>query len=392
MYLFYLFALIPVLIGAGIWLFDRKVVWGEWAFGALLAFLVAGISHYAAIAGMTRDIETFSGQITHTIFHPEWVEEYQVPVYKTVSHTDSKGNTYTTTEFSHYETHYRTHHQKWVAYSNIETEYDISQDKFNEICSNFGGKIITEKPHKPGFYSGDPNIYRVNDEFSDKITYPITDLRTWENRIKAAPSVFSFAKVPEKMPVFDWPENPNPWRSDRLIGRTGRITIEGLDRLNAYLGPRKHINIILVGFGNKDSSMASWQEAKWLRGKKNDVVICFGSNNGEKVDWVRVFGWTETQLALRNLETIFLNSKLDDNILIKIREEIVRNYSPKDWSKFDYISLEPTTTAIVLFLAFLFLTQAGIYVFFHHNDITKDTIKNLKNHSNYRYYYQSYRR
>jgi hypothetical protein len=47
---------------------------------------------------------------------------------------------------------------------------------------------------------------------------PITKLRIiLENRIKAAPSVFSFVKPPPNS-VYAYPKNDQPFRSDRLLG------------------------------------------------------------------------------------------------------------------------------------------------------------------------------
>ena len=63
---------------------------------------------------------------------------------------------------------------------------------------------------------GDNNIYSTRN--ATGYIYPVTCERHFENKIKAAPSVFSFAKVPQGVPVHPWPKNPDWMHSGRLIG------------------------------------------------------------------------------------------------------------------------------------------------------------------------------
>lgn len=367
---FYVGALIPVCIGGALFARNHRVNWLEWVGGTAIAFLMAVVFHYLAIRGMTGDVETFSGQIVRATFNPEWVEEYLEAVYRTETYTDSNGNTQSRQVFSHFETRYRTHREYWDCDTNIETSPRISRQEFEEIKMRFNS-YETRTPYKGGFYSGDPNIY-VSENRTGYI-FPVTDARRWENRIKAAPSVFSYAPVPAGKKVFKWPENPNWRQSERLLG-TASLFIDTLawDQMNARLGPKKHVNVILVSWAREGADITQWQESAWIGGKKNDLVLCVGGATKERPpQWVRVFGWTEKTIVKRNLESILLSKPLSDELLSDIEAEIAANYTIKDWTKFDYIAIEPPTWAVVLYFALMAVTQSAFWLMATKNSFDK---------------------
>jgi hypothetical protein len=367
----YLIACIPAIVGAVLWITNKKFNAIEWVVSAGAAFAVAGIIHASVVAGITADVETWSGQMSKAVHHPKWVEKYQKAVYKTESYTTTVGSgknrrtvTRTRSVFSHYETRYRTHHKHWVAhisYGTKSTTQSISEGFYNQIKKNWGGEKCqkTVNGYRPGFYSGDRNDY-VLQRKTDYI-YPAVTTYHFENRVKAAPSVFSFPKVPEGTKVHPYPKHPSWRQSCRLLGHApGPVSILEWDRMNARLGPRKKVNVILIGFGRQDSSIAHMQEAKWIGGKKNDLVICYGDDK-EKTTWAYVFGWTEKEIVKRNLETILLDNPVDNGIIPLVENEIMENYSIKEWEKFNYISVEPPTYAYLILLGVMLVTQSGIY-------------------------------
>jgi hypothetical protein len=63
-----------------------------------------------------------------------------------------------------------------------------------------------------------------------------------------------------------------------------------------------------------------------------------------------------------------LSQPLGSNALVAVETEIKRNYVIKDWTKFDYVSIEPPRWAYYVFFAVLFATQAVLYWYFHNND------------------------
>ena len=389
MYIFYICALLPLLIGAFILWKDEEVIWWEWLVSAGAAFLLAGIMHGCAVWGMTADVETWSGQIVKASHMPRWVEEYQERHTEEVADgKDKDGNTKYRTRVW-YTTEHATHHEHWEATRNFgsyDDEVEIEESFFREIARKFGGQVVNDgtqsTSHGGHFDGGDNNIYSAFNRTG--YVFPVTTTRSFENRIKAAPTVFSFTKVPTNITVYPWPENQNWNQSDRLVGTASLlINLYKWDCMNTYLGPRKRVNVIMVGFGNEPTDFAQYQQAKWIGGKKNDLVICFGGATKNKpATWSYVFGWTESELVKKDLQTLLLDKPVNDALIPLITAEIEKNYVIKDWHKFDYITIDPPTWSYVVFFIVLIATQGGLYYFFHVNEYGKSS-----NYSNRRFRY-----
>lgn len=375
MFLFYAMAFIPVVIGAALWVAKRKIVWWEWAISATLAFSTAGIMHFAAIKGMTADVETWSGHVTKAVFIPEWVEEYEE------SHTRTVGSGKNQTIQTYYTTEHRTHRKEWNVeiYFGAKTETrEINESFYEEIKRNWGGSSCVKvvRGYRPGFDSGDRNDYVLTNKTN--YVYPACMEVYFENRVQAAPTTFSYPEVPKTVNVFEYPKILSWEMSQRLLGIAGGpISILEWDRMNAELGPMMKVNVILIGFGAVDSSIAKFQEAKWIGGKKNDLVLCYGGEHTNPT-WSYVFGWTEEEIVKRNLETILLKGPIDESIIPKIKNEIFSNYKIKDWEKFNYISIEPPIWSYFVMIGILIITQGGFFAWGIYNCYTKDGDKNKR--------------
>ena len=374
MYIFYICALIPTLIGAVLLYKNDKIVWQEWALGTACAFALAGIIHLCAAWGLTTDIETWSGKIVKVSHCPAWVEEYEESHTRTVgSGKNEHTETYYTTEHDHHSEH-------WVAdcdFGSYTDENEISSSEFVEIGYKFGNKLFndgTQSTHHWGghYDGGDRNIYSIAN--GTGYVEPITTTKRFENRIKATPSVFSFSKVPTNINVYPWPSNPDWRHSYRLCGTANAlINTYKWDCLNTSIGSYKKVNLIMVGFGNKDSSYGHYQQAAFVGGKKNDLTICFGGGSRtEPAEWAYVFGWTENELVKKNLESLLMDNPINDDLIPLISNEVVKHYTIKDWSKFDYIAIPPPTWSYWVYFIVLILTQSGLYYWFHINEYDKD--------------------
>jgi hypothetical protein len=378
---FYFFAIIPIVIGGILWALDKRIVWQEWLIGSMVALALAITFNIIAIYGMTDDIETWSGKITEARFIPRWHEYYEYAVYRTEEScsTDSKGNRSCTSYqvFDHWESSSRWHDDQWLCYSDIETTYNITESYFNYFVTKYDNKFAVAgirytSDHASRMISGDPNDY-VTVWTKTQWIEPVTKIMSWKNKIKAAPSVFSFVKVATNIAVLPWPENPDPFRSERVMGTAKNvIDIQKWDQLNADLGPKKKINLIIVGFPSEDSMMGHYQQAKWIGGKKNDLVITFGGNP-EKPMWAFTFGWTESELVKQDIDAYIMEHGVNTNLYSFINNEVLLNYKIKDWKKFDYIKVTPSPKYYYWYIGVLIIVQMGLWVFFHFNDVEKGT-------------------
>lgn len=356
----YLISIIPLIIGGILWIKKKEINLWEWLAGGLSGFVLTGIFHLIAFHGMTADTETWSGEVTGATFYPYWMEYYTT----TTTSTDADGNTTTTVHH-----HWVPHPEEWEVDTNIGS-FNISQTKYNELRGKFGGRQDTHRAYKSNFHHGDPNIYQLVNTTS--WIEPVTQPRHFTNRVKAAPTTFSYPKVTDTR-VFEYPENEDRFVSDRLLGTANVINKREFDLLNSRLGPTKKVNIIMVGYpAGVGMDVAFQQEAKWIGGKKNDLVICFGGTTPSKPEWVKVFGWSESYEAKNNIETIVGTNGVSNKVLPLIEKEIMSNYTKKDWKKFDYISVPTPFWVYPSVILTMIATQIGLWLFFLNNDVRKE--------------------
>jgi len=391
MWIFWILALLPISI-AGVFVFlNRNVSYVEWLITSGVALLMALIFQISASVGMTDDIETWSGYSTSARQFSRWKEYYEYAVYRTEYYTetetyyttDSKGrsqsHTRTVTKsrqvFDHWEPTSRWHDASWTVYTTLG-DFEIDQNKYLYFNDKFkdnhpvAGKRTTWE-HNSKMIDGDPNDY-VADNKTGWIE-PVTTTKHFKNKIKAAPSLFSYAKVPTNIVVQPWPRSQNLFVSDRVMGEArSAITTLKWDQMNAVIGASKKVNLIVVGFGDAGMNMSEWQEAKWIGGKKNDLVICYGGKPGEVATWVRVFGWTEKNIVKQNLQTLFLNTPVNDGIIPLVQKEVVDNYVIKDWKKFDYITIEPPTWSYWVYFLVMIIVQGGLFFWYNVNEINQN--------------------
>ena len=379
----YAIALVPALIGVALYIFRKEVSWLEWLGCTAMAFAASGIMHGIALWGMTDDIETWSGRVVQVAHHPAWVEEYRQrhsETYYTGSGKNRQSHTRTwyTTEHDHHPEH-------WMADKNYGTysdDQEISQAEYARIKAELGNTVVDggkQGTHHGGHHDGgDNSIYSTPN--TTRYIHPVTTTKHFENRVKAAPTLFSFAKVPPGTPVFPYPSSPSWDRSGRLLGAAvGSVDLTAFDQMNSRLGPTKKVNVIIVGFPGGDSSIGHWQEALWIGGRKNDLVLCYGTAPGNpKPTWAYCFGWTEKTDVKRSLETIAISSPVSTDMLKAIEAEVSRNYVIKDWKKFDYISIDPPRWAYITLIILMVLVQGGWWLWAFNNQFSKDGNSNSR--------------
>jgi hypothetical protein len=368
----YLFPLLPLVIGAILWVVNKKVVWFEWLLGTACAFVIVGIFHILILHCMTTDSETWSGRVIRSIHHPFWhADWWETETYTVTTGSGENQRTETKTRMVHKSEDHSPYWECVVNYGKNTEIYRIDESEFKQHCNVFN---VTQpksvEGFRPHFDHGDKNDYWA--ENKNNATIPAHKVVGFTNRVKACQSTFSYSSVPKDIPVFIYPES-NDWRqSNRLLGTSKKhFSITAWDSLNSELGPRKKVNLIAVGF-TKDSMLGQYQEAKWFGGKKNDVVICYGPLNDGKPEWAYCFGWTERNIVKKNLETLFLEKTPNDKLIPLIREEILANYEIKDWKKFDYLSVEPPGWSYGALLGVMLVTQTGFWFWAHYNQFNEN--------------------
>jgi hypothetical protein len=359
MFLFYVLAALPVLVGIYVWFHNAEVTWLEWLGSSALSFILAGIIHYCAIRSMVADTQTLNGLVNTAVHIPSWTDLHPETRTRKVGKVTT---TYTVWVTAHHPDRY------WV--DTDIGQFSVDGGKYFQLLNLMGGKESSSVGSRPYMVSGDRLDYSTIN--STKWEEPVNDYVYFENRIKACPSVFSYAAVEKDVPVFEYPTNNHLFQSERLLGQANAISLGAFDKMNGRLGPWKKVNVIMCGFQGGSASLGISQECKWIGGKKNDIVICYGVDESRKVTWSYVFGWTEKDIVKRNLETIMLQNPVNTAILPLIEKEIIDNYEIKDWHKFDYLTIPIPGRFYVYFLIFMVITQVGYYYWAFSNDIGKN--------------------
>lgn len=405
-HIFYVIACLPLVISIILYFRNKEIHIIESIILTAIGFIISGIFHWCAVSSMLSDTETLSGQVISATQHSAWVEAYDKAIYYDETYyvmvtrsrsvgtgKDRRTEYYTDRErrtrevFSHFEHRTRQHPESFTMIDSFGITRTIDKITFQEIITKFGkvDSFLGDRTNN-GYresnnrmVGGDLNDYMVTNV--NKYIFPVTMTQTWENKAKASPSKFSFKKVPENVSslVYEYPKNNNPLISDRLVGLA---SFNGLlwDQMNSRIGPSKKVNVIAVNFGiNASEILADYQEAYWFGGKKNDVVICFGTNKVEgtgdisRPAWCKAFGWTEEKECLKNIENIIINNGIYNETIPLIEKELVSNYKIKDWSKFDYLTVEiPMPIFLICLISQIVVIIAWILISIHNglrNDI-----------------------
>lgn len=375
MWIYYGIALVPLGLGAALWLLTRRVTFGEWLVGSLIGFAIAGGFHLYAVGSLVDDVEMWSGRLVHITHHPAWQAE---PSGEGADRDDGERP------------------ESWSATADYGggalQSYPVTRAEFEALHAAFGGgPLETVEVEKAGFVSGDPNVYVARNLTG--VLIPTHTTRRYENLVRAGPSLFSFAAVPEGVEVYAHPAGEvdrqfagilaiftfilgdvaesraslgleGEWRrSGRLLGRAAdELDIAAWDRMNARLGPRKKVNLIAIGFAGA-SAQAHWQEAAWIGGRKNDLVLCYGPRDADgRPGWAYVFGWTDRDVVKRNLETVLLELPAGEALLSAIEAEVEARYQIRAWPAFSYMDVPAPPNVVLNLLIAMAVVQGGYWM------------------------------
>jgi hypothetical protein len=356
-----LLALFPIIGGLFAWIKFHTIVWWEWIASVTAAIVLGAITFSIAEAIITSDQEIWSGYVTGAEHTPYWVAEWE----EEETYTDSDGKEHTRTV-----TRTQTHYPRWWVNTTIG-EIDIQESRFENMGKKFG--IDRSLGWRPNFDSGDRFDYHIEVENPDlaNVHYPVHKKLSWRNPFLSSNTVRLGREISHeearKENLFEHPDATDPFRSKRVIG-TNAIDPLKWDRLCAELGATWKVNLILINFGDRPISTAALQRDYWKNGKKNDLVLCVGT------DWAYVFGWAKSDLVKKELETILLENEINNEIIPKIRDAVKRDFVPYEWCKEEEVARPVPTGSVITAFIIMALSQIGLAYLFHHNEWTKTKV------------------
>ena len=337
-------------------IFDT-ITWKEFfvQMGVVLVLVTAGF--FICRAGAVIDTEVWSGRITGK-------EQVEVPC--THSHSqciawDEDG--ICTAWHTWYE---HDHDYDWRAYtSNNETITIPRVDR----------QGVNPPPRWTRIQDGDPTAQAHG--FINYIK---------GNKKKFFTKPQNYQKLEEKEMLPNYPKIRDDYFCDRFINVN--VDMPGVEiwnmelmEINAFLGARKKVNIIMVAVMGQDrEEYVRALDYKWLRGKKNDFIIVFGVNRYPKLEWVEIISWTDDENLKNQVRgELFEKTNLDNmqEILAIVRNQMINSkmYVRKKFKDdFRYLrkSIVPPTWALIMLYVLGIGGSLVLSIFFHRNDVFGD--------------------
>jgi len=350
-------ALIVCLIVTGIFYFlDRKrYLWWEFFIPVVITVgMIFGIS--ALIQHGNVQFTEYWGETIISVYEEEpynyW--QHQTCTRSYPCGTDSEGNTKYCTET------YDCSHQvdvgpSWSCKTDLGNSYNITENKYDSIKILWGTPRAVVNSHH-NYAPRDRCVGSNGTKFEGKrvgetsyvwqTDWPGTDptrkgyftMHQYENRIKASDlSLFNISVVTDEeadsLGLYKYPEiNGGGWFGigdnidfPTILGpNVSKQTQENFRKLNAKFGPTNKLRLWILIFDNKPATLAAYQENYWVKGNKNELVLCIGTK-GQEITWTHAFSWAlsgdltaEVAQKALDLYTLTVKTKSGKNIPVGI--------------------------------------------------------------------------
>lgn len=307
----------------------------------VVSFVITTIIYAIDLSFKTTDTEVWSGNI-ESVNHKEEYDEWIPPVTET--HTDSKGNTYTTTTPGYWEHH------------DAENIIETSDNGSFHVKTSISGIIK--------FNDSYPNTDKELQRYYP-IGLPTSSTHRYKNKVQASYSIYNhknidIKKYKDKLPKYP-DEMVSPINVKRLIGyvpNSNKALLE-LNKENSYLNKNvpdpekkgktksyKQVNIIYVNLENKPIDYAYALQDYWQGGNKNDFVIVFSMNKKDNtIKWVYPFSWADSNkselLKIQVRNYLLDKQNIKDFVPIEkdISKMIEKNFERKQFKDFNYLTI-----------------------------------------------------
>jgi hypothetical protein len=146
---------------------------------------------------------------------------------------------------------------------------------------------------------------------------------------------------------------------------------------NGYYGPKRKMRLFVLLFTNADPYVAQKQKDYWVNGNKNEVVVCIGVDKATgAINWVVPFTWAENKRIEIDLrEDITDLKKLDFTTLYPVIEKSTQSFVYRDFSKFDYLSVDSPAWEVWLVYILTFMVTGGLLFYGYINEFENEDFK-----------------
>lgn len=211
-----------------------------------------------------------------------------------------------------------------------------------------------------------------------KVGDPVAQTSSFTNYVKAAPdSLFNTLAQKQALQLFApqvpaYPDNIYDYHYVNRVLSDG-VAVPDVDdwnldlaRMLRDLGPSKQVNVVIVFTKEADPRYADAVNAKWLGGKKNDVVVVLGTPAYPEIGWARVLSWTEREVFKVQLRDALQDIKTLERSLVlsTIEKHILSGFQRRSMEDFAYLKneIEPPGWVVALLVALSILLSVGTSV------------------------------
>jgi len=347
--------------------FGRRINWWEpLALGAI-SFAVSTIGAFTSESNQTRATEFYGGWVTSA----EHIEPWNEWVSKTCSYETCSGtgnNRSCTTH--HYDCSYCDEHGDSYDYeTTVGSGFFNTEEVWNNASVSFGKRFVNLNRHSTCSNPRNGNKWVSNWNGDSAKMIPFFAKHSYENRVQAAPTLFSFENIdPVKTKVFEYPKEEGLDNISILTETQLPNQSKGNDLLNYYngkYGAMKQCHAYLIVFKNRGPDAGRNQESYWKGGGKNELVTTVGIDNSGKILWAYVFSWSKDKMANIVIRDSLMRMPTFDaaQVVQLIGQEGVKKFKRREFKDFDYISVQPSNTAIVIVYILILLMSIGWVVF-----------------------------
>ena len=202
---------------------------------------------------------------------------------------------------------------------------------------------------------------------------PTSSSHMYKDYIKGSSvSLFKKEVKYENFQIPSYPTIYDYYNLDRILTSIAikdiKIYQRKLSEINGVFGPLKQCNIIMVIVKKQNPNYYYALQQKWAGGSKNDIVVMISVDDTNKIEWINILCFAESDFyRIKLRDSILAIGTLDmDKILSEIEINTRQYYKRKHMKDFEYLSasVEPTGVQLIAATIINMLICLGLAIFF----------------------------